>query len=124
MPGSLGNTCSRFYNYSFGNQVLLYIQGVTEPVATYNRWKELGRQVQKGSKAKTIMRPTFVKERDDDGQERQKLKGFRYVRCLFTVSETEGDELPPAEPRDWSRERAMASGDPPSALQPHGSTLR
>jgi hypothetical protein len=44
-PGSLGNTYTRFYNYSFLNQVRLMMQGTFEPVATYKRWQELGRQV-------------------------------------------------------------------------------
>jgi hypothetical protein len=47
-PGSLGTTYTRFYNYSFLNQIRLMMQGAREPVATYNRWQELGRQVRKG----------------------------------------------------------------------------
>lgn len=109
VPGSLGNTYNRFYDYSFFNQLLLYMQGVREPVATYKRWQALGRQVQKGSKAKTIMRPLFKKEKADDGTEESRLIGFKYVKCLFTVSETEGNELPPPEIRSWQPELALAN---------------
>ena len=59
-PGSLGTTYTRFYNYSFLNQIRLMMQGVAEPVATYNRWIELGRQVRKGSKAKVVLAPVLV----------------------------------------------------------------
>ena len=36
------------------------MQGVAEPVATYNRWRELGRQVRKGTKAKAVLAPVLV----------------------------------------------------------------
>lgn len=108
LPGSLGNTYNRFYEYSFTNQVLLYMQGACEPVATYNRWQELGRQVKRGAKAKAILRPIFVKEHDEDsGEIVQKLKGFKSVRCIFEVSDTEGEPLPPYEPREWHPEKAL-----------------
>jgi len=111
VPGSMGNTYNRFYDYSFFNQVLLYLQGVREPVATYKRWQSLGRQVQKGSKAKTIMRPMIKKTAKDDGTEESRLLGFKYVNCLFTLSETEGDDLPPPEVRDWEPSLAMRTLD-------------
>jgi len=36
-PGNVGTTYSRFYEYSFLNQMYLLMQGVQEPVATYKR---------------------------------------------------------------------------------------
>lgn len=110
MPGHLSGIYNRFYTYSFNNQILLWMQGVTEPVATFNRWKEMGRQVKKGSKAKAILRPITVKlkdEVDDQGNPRQITK-FKLVNALFTVSETEGDELPEYIPPEWSEERALS----------------
>ncbi len=56
-PGALGNAYAKFYCCSFLNQIRLMMQGVAEPVATYNRWRELGRQVRKGSKAKVVLAP-------------------------------------------------------------------
>ncbi|MFE7720129.1 ArdC-like ssDNA-binding domain-containing protein [Nocardia rhizosphaerihabitans] len=109
MPGGLGNTYNRFYQYSFNNQILLFLQGVTEPVATYDRWKEMGRQVKKGSQAKSILRPIIRNELDDEGKEYKRLTGFKFVRCLFTASETVGDELEPYEPPEWSKERALGN---------------
>jgi hypothetical protein len=106
MPGGLGNTYNRFYEYSFGNQILLYLQGMREPVNTYDRWQAMGRQVMKGSKAKSILRPIFAKV-ETNGVQEQKVRGFKMVKCLFGVSETEGDPLPEPTPREWSKERAI-----------------
>ncbi|MBJ8343955.1 ArdC-like ssDNA-binding domain-containing protein [Antrihabitans sp. YC2-6] len=108
VPGSMGGTYNRFYNYSFLNQIILAQQGVREPVATYKRWQTLGRQVIKGSKAKAILRPIAYKYQNELGQDEMRVRGFKYVNCLFTVSETEGDDLPPYEPPTWSKERALA----------------
>jgi hypothetical protein len=112
-PGSVGNTYNRFYNYSFMNQMLLLSQGVLEPVATYQRWKAIGRQVLRGSKAKEIIRPITVTLKDqlDDQGEPKKLTKFKPVKCLFTVSETEGDELPPVETPDWKLPVALEALD-------------
>lgn len=110
MPGSLSSVYSRFYNYSFFNQILLYSQGVLEPVNTYGRWQAMGRQVQKGSKAKSILRPIFMKVRSDEtGELEQKVKGFKMVKCLFGASETEGDPLPEYEPKEWDSKQAMGA---------------
>lgn len=113
MPGRISSIYSRFYPYSFNNQVLLWMQGVTEPVATFKRWQEMKRQVKRGSKAKAILRPITIKlkdELDDQGQPKQLTK-FKLVNCLFGASETEGDELPEYVPPTWSEEKAFAELD-------------
>jgi len=109
MPGQRGNTYNRFYTYSFLNQLALSMQGVAEPVATYKRWQEMDRQVLKGSKAKAILRPVMFSKENEFGIKEQRIGGFKWVRCLFTLSETEGEDLPPYEPPEWSRARALAS---------------
>lgn len=111
MPGEAGNTYRRFRNLSFGNQALLMMQGVVEPVNTYRGWKALGRQVKRGSKAKSIYVPMLGKVEDAKGEEREKLFGFKLVPSMFGVSETEGDELPPYEPPHWSRMQALRKLD-------------
>ena len=118
-PGSLGTTYTRFYNYSFLNQIRLMMQGVAEPVATYNRWIELGRQVRKGSKAKVVLAPVLVGGDLKDGngnivigsdgepRKRQILVGFRDSRTVFGYSETDGDELPAVELPGWDTDTAL-----------------
>ena len=54
MPGNVGNVYNRFYNYSYTNQALLWLQGAREPVATMKRWNALGRTELSGSRAKAI----------------------------------------------------------------------
>jgi antirestriction protein ArdC len=119
-PGSLGNTYTRFYNYSFLNQIRLMMQGTREPVATYNRWVELGRQVRKGSKAKVVLAPVMVSRDAKDGNgniviengkpgKRQILVGFRDSRTVFGYSDTDGDELPRVELPGWDTDTALAT---------------
>ena len=120
-PGALGNTYRRYYNYSFLNQIRLLLQGVGEPVASYNRWQELGRQVRKGSKAKVVLAPVMVsREHKDaggnlvlgsDGKPRkgQVLVGFRDSRTVFSYSDTDGDELPPVELPGWDTDTALGA---------------
>jgi antirestriction protein ArdC len=109
MPGESGKTYSRFRTLSLGNQALLMMQGVTEPVHTFKGWPDLHRHVKKGSKAKAIYVPMFRKEQKENGDEEKKLSGFRLVNCMFAVSDTEGDDLPEYEPPTWSKERALGS---------------
>jgi antirestriction protein ArdC len=120
-PGALGNTYTRFYNYSFLNQIRLMMQGMFEPVATYNRWQELGRQVRKGSKAKVVLAPVLISREakdangnmvlGDDGKPRkhQILVGFRDSRTVFGFSDIEGDELPPVALPGWDADTALAA---------------
>ncbi|MBV8294019.1 MAG: ImmA/IrrE family metallo-endopeptidase [Mycobacterium sp.] len=120
-PGALGNTYTRFYGHSYLNQIRLAMQGVCEPVATYNRWRELGRQVRKGSKAKIVLAPVLVgrevKDNNgsivvrEDGQPRRRqiLVGFRDSRTVFGYSDTDGDELPPVELPGWDVDTALAT---------------
>lgn len=89
------------------------MQGVTEPVATFNRWKEMERYVKKGSKAKAILRPiviTLKNDLDEEGKPKQIIK-FKLVNALFTVSETIGEELPPYVPSEWNEARALSELD-------------
>jgi antirestriction protein ArdC len=119
--GALGDTYARFYNYSYLNQIRLMMQGVAEPVATYNRWLELGRQVRKGSNAKIVLAPIMVNrdQKDANGnvvlgedgkpRKRQVLVGFRDSRTAFGYSDTDGQELPPMQLPGWDVNVALAT---------------
>jgi antirestriction protein ArdC len=119
-PGALGDTYTRLYNYSFLNQIRLLMQGVTEPVATYSCWHELGRQVRKGSKAKIVLAPVLTRREVTDGNGNvvlgddgtpckcQILVGFRDSRTVFGYSDTDGQELPPVELPGWDADAALA----------------
>lgn len=110
-PGRMGDTFNRFHRYSFGNQLWLMMQGAKEPVASYKRWQALGRQVKRGESGLYVLRPITVKsktELDEDGKPVTYTK-FKPVKGAFTYSQTEGETLPEPEPREWSRERALAA---------------
>jgi len=109
MPGSIGSTYNRFRTYSFGNQVALFMQGATGPVAPYKKWSELGRQVRRGSKAMAVQVPLIYKEANKDGVLENQVKGFKWVNSVFELADTDGEELPPYEPAEWSRERALGT---------------
>lgn len=113
--GSVGDTYSRLYDYSPRNIAFLMMQGCPqEPVATFKRWQELGRQVQKGEKAYSILRPIQVRVPGEEVasikvEDDKVFRRFKVVKALFAYSQTAGEELPPVEPRGWSLDRALGS---------------
>jgi hypothetical protein len=122
-PGTLMRAYSLFWNYSLGNQILAVIQATERniplgPIASFNKWKELGRYVKKGEKAITLCMPVTckrtVKEQQPDGTQADTevtFKRFVFKRNWFLLSQTDGAEyVPPAVP-GWDRARAMSALD-------------
>jgi len=107
--GSVGNTYNRLWDYSPRNVAFLMMQGCPpEPVATYRKWTELGRQVQRGEKAYSVLRPIQVRiEAKNEEEDDRMIRRFKVVKALFAYSQTAGEELPEVEPRGWSKERAL-----------------
>jgi hypothetical protein len=54
-PGNLTGVYDRFHNYSLTNMFLFMLQGIREPVASFSRWKSLGRNVIQGARAKVVI---------------------------------------------------------------------
>ena len=107
-PGNVGNVYNRFYEYSFLNQMFLRMQGVYEPVATLKRWNAIGRTVLQGSKAKEVIVPIFARKPKENEDEEAAIIGFKAVRRIFTLSQTEGEELPPVQLPEWDVDTALA----------------
>jgi N-terminal domain of anti-restriction factor ArdC len=109
-PGNLGDTYSRFYDYSLTNTLLFRMQGLHEPVAAYARWKQLGRQVKRGARAKEVIVPVMINVEQDTGDEKKervaRLIGFKAVRAVFGYSDTEGAEIPPRPTPGWDLQTA------------------
>jgi antirestriction protein ArdC len=118
-PGTLMKAYSLFWNYSLGNQILAFIQANQRniplgPIASFNRWKELGRHVKRGEKAITLCMPVTckrtVKEQGPDGNDVETeitFKRFVFRRNWFMLSQTDGAEYQlPAIPA-WERSRAL-----------------
>src|SRR5438067_1985578 len=118
-PGTLMRAYSLFWNYSLGNQILALFQadrrGITlGPIASFNRWKELGRYVKRGEKAIELCMPVTVKrtvtEPGPDGNDVETevpFKRFVFRRSWFMLSQTDGAAYQvPAIP-SWDRGRAL-----------------
>jgi hypothetical protein len=110
-PGSIGNTYTRFPHFSYLNRLALQLQGVEGPYATFQVWKDLGRYVLKGAKAKEILRPITVTKKNEDGQVEDTFTKFKWVRCVFDYKDTGGDELPQLESPGWEANTALSRLD-------------
>src|SRR5437868_8751668 len=110
-PGTLMRAYSLFWNYSLGNQILALIQANQRgiplgPIASFNRWKELGRHVKRGEKAIELCMPITMKrtvtEPGPDGNDVETevpFKRFVFRRNWFMLSQTDGAEYQmPATP--------------------------
>ena len=97
---------SRFYQYSFGNTMLIFMQNPQASyVKGYRAWEAMGRHVRKGEKAITILAPCFrkvteFKEPEDktvyhdeagEKEEKRVIGGFR-IAYVFDLAQTEGDD--------------------------------
>ena len=89
---------SKFWKYSFANQMLIWLQtqGKATSVAGYNDWRDkYGRQVQSGAKQIKIFAPMLKKVKTEAGDEEQRCVGFLLVG-VFDLSDTkplEGETL-------------------------------
>src|SRR4029453_2164868 len=84
-PGILSSAYRQFHNYSIGNQLLAWSQCLARglqpgPLATYPRWRELGRQGRKGEKALRLCMAVTVKRtcQTDDTDDPEVFVRFVY----------------------------------------------
>ena len=123
-PGTLSSAYEQFHSYSLGNQLLAMFQchgrGLKPgPMATFPRWKELGRHVSKGEKALTLCMPITLKRRQDtndadtDGADSSSATFTRFVyrSRWFVLAQTEGEALPEPSIPEWDAARALAALD-------------
>lgn len=106
--------------YSPMNQFWIFLQsqpGDQYPAGPFGTWKALGRNIIKGSKAKTVLKPVFIykTETDDTGRERKvKIGPVNYtpIKTVFFYSDTEGAPMSlDAEVADWDLAQALANLD-------------
>ena len=116
-PGTISKAYSQFHNYSLGNQLLALAQCIERglqpgPLATFQRWKELGRHVKRGEKALTLCRPVTVKKTtpaDDGSEEVTAATWFVYKNQWFTLAQTEGQPLNEQPIPAWDKQRALVT---------------
>jgi antirestriction protein ArdC len=122
-PGTVSQAYSAFHGYSLGNQIHALLQcharGIAVgPIASFNRWKELGRHVVKGQKAIELCMPVTCKraieQTDDAGHattDEATFTRFIYRRNWFVLAQTDGQPYTPPAPAGWDRARALAALD-------------
>ena len=115
-PGTISRAYQQFHTYSLGNQLLAMFQCherniAPGPMATYPRWRELGRHVRKGEKAITLCMPITIKRKrsadaaDTDPDAPEVFTRFIYKPRWFVLSQTDGDPLPEPEIPSWAASR-------------------
>ena len=114
-PGIISKCYSTFYGYSLGNQLLAYSQCVSReiplgPIATFKKWKDLGRSVSKGQKAIALVMPVTVSKKDEAGEKTGEVFSlFTLKNNWFVLSQTEGE--------DYANEVAIPTWDKAKALE-------
>jgi len=124
-PGVMSKAYSVFHEYSLGNAFLAACQLFDRklplsPIATFNKWKELGRMVKKGEKAIQLVMPVQVKlkSKEEEGEAgiTDQYQGaatktiFILKNNWFALCQTDGAEFAQdvAIPK-WDKARALAS---------------
>ena len=125
-PGTVSQAYQQFHSYSLGNQLLAMFQCLERglrpgPLATFPRWKELGRHVRKGEKALTLCMPLTLKRRRDaddadaadsaDSSSSSTFIRFVYKSRWFVLAQTEGEAVPAPSIPTWDTQRALAALD-------------
>jgi antirestriction protein ArdC len=116
-PGEISRAYSQFHQYSIGNQLLAMWQcmgrGIQPgPMATFPKWKELGRHVRKGEKAITLCQPITIKRTADGAEatnEPEIIVRFTYRPKWFVLAQTDGAELPAMATPAWDAVRALGA---------------
>jgi antirestriction protein ArdC len=113
-PGIISAAYRQFHNYSVGNQLLAWAQCLERgippgPLATYQRWRELGRHVRRGEKALTLCRPVTVKRADDGAEEPTTTTWFVFKPFWFTLAQTDGEPLPNQPAPAWDVAKALST---------------
>ena len=90
------DTMSRFWKYSYHNQMLIFRQMPTATrIAGFRKWQEMNRWVKKGSKSIRILAP-FVRKKIEVDPKTGEEKAITYY-CpvsVFDESQTKGQPLP------------------------------
>jgi antirestriction protein ArdC len=120
-PGFIHQAYSRFHAYSLGNQLLALFQCFERglqpgPLASFLKWKQLGRHVNKGEKAITLCMPFTCKRtrsvRKDDGTNQEEQFAFTHFiwkQRWFVLSQTEGAECQAPPIPEWNEQKALAA---------------
>ena len=117
-PGIISTCYSTFHGYSIGNQALAYSQCSARsipigPIATFKKWKDLGRSVSKGQKAIALTMPVTISKKDDAGEKTGEVFSLFTLRNnWFVLSQTEGADYVNEVPMPaWDKAKALVALD-------------
>lgn len=117
-PGIISTCYDTFHGYSMGNQMLAYTQCAARnipigPIATFKKWKDLGRSVSKGQKAIALTMPVTINKKDDSGEKTGDVfQLFTLRNNWFVLSQTEGTDYVNEAPMPaWDKAKALAALD-------------
>jgi len=118
-PGTISAAYRQFHTFSFGNQLLAWAQCMERgiqpgPLATFPKWKALGRYVRKGEKALVLCQPVTIKrtrEQETESESTHVFTRFVYRPHWFVLAQTEGADLPPVSIALWNKDQALAALD-------------
>src|SRR5688572_30019622 len=110
-PGNIHRAYFAFHGYSIGNQLLALIQcaerGIAPgPIASFRKWQERGRYVQKGQKAIALWMPITVKRTvEQEGAQAEEVAFTRFAlkRNWFVLAQTEGQDFTCEPIANWDR---------------------
>ena len=117
-PGIISRAYSLFHQYSLGNAIAALVQcaarGITVgPIATFPKWKELGRHVRKGERALVLCMPVTCK-REREGEDGAKVEDpftrFVWRPNWFVLAQTDGTSEPaPVAAPGWDADTALGA---------------
>lgn len=119
-PGVISRAYFLFHSYSIGNAMAAWSQCIARniepgPIATFPRWKELGRFVKRGEKAIVLCMPITCKreERSESGEVTEHgFTRFVWRPNWFVLAQTEGDKTPePLAAPGWEAAQALTALD-------------
>lgn len=101
-PGIISSAYSLFHQYSLGNAIAAWSQCLARdikpgPIATFPKWKELGRHVRRGERAIVLCQPVTMKrerEREDGAKVEGRFTRFVWRPSWFVLSQTDGTGEP------------------------------
>jgi hypothetical protein len=116
-PGVLSAAYRQFHNYSLGNQLLALSQCLSRgiapgPLATFPRWRALGRHVKRGEKAITLCMPVTVKragQPEEGTDDPAFFTRFVHRPSWFVLAQTDGMEIAGIPCPHWNAHRALAA---------------
>src|SRR5438067_2520787 len=112
-PGILSTAYRAFHDFSLANQLLAWAQCLARgiqpgPMATFQRWRKLGRHVRRGEKALILCRPVTVKPQptdEGDADQAAVFTRFVYIPRWFVLAQTDGEPMPEPPTPWWDKER-------------------